>query len=183
LFAASTDWLGQMSPTLISDIASRPRQGVLWREDSVRVDQVRGATGRDDAVFFALKPPLETAQRLSGLGWHLRDQLGLKGEPLRVRCFHVSLLGIGSWGRLSDEMLATVCEAAAALTMPRFLIAFDQAESFSGKPKRPLVLTGDEGVTGIRMLRHDLVRALREIGFMDGKDPTFTPHMTLLYDH
>ena len=79
-------------------------------------------------------------------------------------------------------MLATIGEAVAAITMRRFLIAFDQVESFSGKPKRPLVLTGDEGATGIRMLRHDLVTALREIGFMDGKEPGFTPHMTILYD-
>jgi 2'-5' RNA ligase len=100
----------------------------------------------DDAVFFALKPPLETAQRASRLGWHLRDQLGLTGEPLRTRCFHVSLFGIGYWGHLSDEMIATIGEAVAAVTMRRFLIAFDQAESFSGKPKRPL---GHKLINGI----------------------------------
>jgi RNA 2',3'-cyclic 3'-phosphodiesterase len=138
--------------------------------------------GFRDAVFFALKPSLDAAQQAKRLGRHLRNKFGLSGAPLMPRCFHVSLFGLGCYGELADETITAACEAAASVTMKRFLIAFDYVESFGGNLKYPVVLTGDEGVTGITMLRHELIAALRKIGLVGAREPHFAPHMTLLYD-
>ena len=135
-----------------------------------------------DAVFFALKPPPDAAQQARRLGWHLRDKCRLSGTPLMTRCFHVSLFSLGCYGELADEAIAAAREAAASMRLKRFLIAFDYVESFASKFKHPLVLTGDDGVAGIRMLRHELLAALRKFGLVRARDPRFAPHMTLLYD-
>jgi len=112
----------------------------------------------------------------------LHDKHRLKGMPLRARCFHVSLLGIGHRGQLSRETMAVISAAAAFLSISPFRVCFDRAVSFRGVAKRPLVLVGDDGVEGIRILRRELVTALHEIGFSTRGKSELTPHMTLLYD-
>jgi 2'-5' RNA ligase len=66
--------------------------------------------------------------------------------------------------------------------MPPFLVAFDRAMSFDSGEKNALVLRGDEGLSGLMMLQHDLVTALQEAGVVRRKGLQFTPHITLLYD-
>lgn len=165
------------------DLDLRPCQGVLWPEKSGAAPIPGIDTARaSDAVFLALQPPPDVAQRLSKLAWHLRDKHRQKGMPLRAQCFHVSLLGLGRREQLSPETTAAIAAAAASLSISPFRVCFDRAVSFRGVAKRPFVLVGDDGVEGIRLVRRELVTALHEIGFGTRERSEFTPHVTLLYD-
>jgi RNA 2',3'-cyclic 3'-phosphodiesterase len=169
-----------MPPT---DLGAPLCQGVLWPEQSRHAPIPGADTARSwDTVFLALQPPPVVTQQISKLAWHLHDKHRLQGKPLRTRCFHISLLGIGRRGRLSQETMATVSAAAASVSISPFRVCFDRAISFRGGTKLPLVLVGDDGVDGIRMLRRELMTALREIGFSTHGRLEFTPHITLLYD-
>jgi 2'-5' RNA ligase len=134
-----------------------------------------------DAIFFALQPPPHVAIRISRLAWHLRDKHGLRGLPQRPRCFHVSLLHVGYHGWLPPEVLKMIDDAASTITLRPFHISFDWVESFRHPDKRPLVLRGDDGLTGVTWLRDALVAAMEAIGFT-GAQTVFTPHLTLLRD-
>jgi 2'-5' RNA ligase len=67
--------------------------------------------------------------------------------------------------------------------MPRFRVSFDWVASFRSKDKHPLVLRGDDGVSGLILLREKLVAATVDIqGVLSSAKNGFTPHLTLLYD-
>jgi 2'-5' RNA ligase len=165
------------------DLGTGLCQGVLWPEKS-RHALIPGVdTARSwDTVFLALQPPPVVTQQISKLAWHLHDKHRLQGMPLRTRCFHISLLGIGRRGQLSSETMVAVSAAATSLSISPFRVCFDRAISFRGRANRPLVLVGDDGVDGIRVLRRELMTALHEIGFSTRGSLEFTPHITLLYD-
>jgi 2'-5' RNA ligase len=135
-----------------------------------------------DTVFFALYPDPDTAGSIARLAWYLRDKHGLKGWPLGAGRFHISLHGLGDYTRLPDDAIAAIGDAAKAVTMPPFRVGFDRAMSFRGDRKRPLVLLGDDGVAGLTIFQHELVAALRKIGFARRREPAYNPHVTLLYD-
>jgi RNA 2',3'-cyclic 3'-phosphodiesterase len=143
---------------------------------------LHGGVGVNDSVFFAILPPVNTSPRIARLGRDLREKHGLTGEPVRPRCFHISLLFVGFYGRLSREMLLAFITAASTVAMPPFRIALDTVTSFRHPQQRPLVLGGDDGVTGLIWLRDKLVAATLDIpGFLPNTR-NFTPHLTLLRD-
>ncbi|HWD57516.1 MAG TPA: 2'-5' RNA ligase family protein [Stellaceae bacterium] len=136
-----------------------------------------------DAVFFAVQPPPATAPCISRLSWHLRNKHRLTGKPLRPGCFHVSLLFAGYHGQMPPATLDAFIRAAGTVAMPRFRIGFDWAASLRHTGKRPLVLRGDDGVSGLLWLRDRLVAATMDVvGGIPAARSNFTPHLTLLYD-
>jgi 2'-5' RNA ligase len=142
-----------------------------------------GDTVHKDRIFFAVRPPPFTASSISRLAWHLRDKHRLIGKPLRPECFHASLLFAGYHGRMRPETLSAVRQAAATIAMPRFRVGFDWVASFRNRGNRPLVLRGDDGVSGLIALRDRLVAATIGIpGSVPATRREFTPHLTLLYD-
>jgi RNA 2',3'-cyclic 3'-phosphodiesterase len=136
----------------------------------------------NDALFFAIQPPANTGPSIARLGRDLREKHGLTGEPVRPRCFHISLLFVGFYGRLPPAMLAAFITAAATVAMPPFRIALDTVVSFRHPQRRPLVLGGDEGVTGLIWLRDKLIVATTDIPDFSPNTRNFTPHLTLLRD-
>ena len=137
--------------------------------------------GVNDKVFFGIQPPANTATSIARLTRDVREKHGLVGKPVLPRCLHISLLFVGYFGRLSQDMLSAFGEAAATIRMPPFRIALDRVLSFRHPQQRPLVLSGDEGVTGLVWLRDKLVAATTHIrGTVGARN--FTPHLTLLRD-
>jgi RNA 2',3'-cyclic 3'-phosphodiesterase len=132
-------------------------------------------------VFFAVQPDPDIALRLGRLAWSLLDEHKLKGWPRPNRCFHVSLHGIGDYTELPRAAVAAISKAVSTVTMPPFAVAFSRAKSFGRGRKRVLVLVGSDGVAGLRTLRHELVAALRKIGFARRKEAPYEPHITLFY--
>jgi 2'-5' RNA ligase len=155
----------------------------LGPPDDIFQQPAPGPAGPGDRLFFAVRPPPTTASSISRLGWHLRDKHRLTGKPLRPGCFHVSLLFAGHEGQMPPGTLGALIKAAGTVTVRQFRASFDWVASFRQPPRRPLVLRGDDGVSGLIWLRDRLVAATMDI---PGSVPTarhnFTPHLTLLYD-
>ena len=134
------------------------------------------------SVFFALYPDPYATQRLDRLAWYLRHKHGLSGRPLAGRRLHVSLCNISDYARLTSEAAAAIAEAMATITMPPFLVAFNEAKSFNGGANQPVVLVGDDGVAGLMMFQAELLAALDKTGIWRRKRRPYNPHVTLLYD-
>jgi RNA 2',3'-cyclic 3'-phosphodiesterase len=133
----------------------------------------------DDPVFFLLYPSDDAARRMAALGTRLRHRQQLLGEPAATDRLHVSLYFVCRFGRLTDRVFTAIRQAAADVKMPPFLAEFDRVLNF-GREAGHLVLCGDEGVTGIGMLRDELVAAAVRVGFpCDTR--AHTPHVTLNY--
>lgn len=150
-------------------------------------------TGRDrlqsaDAIFFAIHPPAEIGDGISQLTGELRDRHGLVGRPLNPACLHLSLVFTGFDECVPPEALAAIKDAASTIAMQSFRIRLDRAVSFRHQEKRPLVLCGDDGVTGVIWLRDALLWALARVRVpcfqtrFPRPGSQFTPHLTLLYD-
>ncbi len=131
-----------------------------------------------DNLFFALLPDASARARIGALTHGLREKYALTGKPLAER-LHVSLHGLGEFPSFPNEVAARAIDAAAAVTMAPFGIAFDRVMSFSGKPGQlPLVLRGED-VAGVTALQQALGAALAKAGLRGGQS---APHLTLLYD-
>lgn len=134
-----------------------------------------------DHLFFATRPPADVAHHLRQLAWRLRERHGLQGWPRNASLLHVSLHGLGDALGRHPGLVARAVEAAAAVSMPPFAVAFDRVVSFRTGERRPLVLLGGDGVVGVMLLRQGLGEALAKAGF-PWKTGGYTPHLTMLYD-
>jgi 2'-5' RNA ligase len=164
---------------LINDTEDCSRQGSLW---SAEQRQTTGSIPLANSVFFALYPDSYAARRLDRIAWHLRHKHRLSGRPIADRRLHVSLYNIGDCARLTSEASADIDEAMTAITMPPFLVAFNETKCFNGGQKQPIVLVGDDGVAGLMLFQRELVAALGKTGIGRRKPRPYNPHITLLYD-
>lgn len=139
---------------------------------------------RSSNLFFALFPDAETAADLSRLAQRLREQQGLTGKVLEAERFHVSLHHVGNYlGNVPESILSRARQAAAAMTLPAFEVAFDHAISFSASAGRQcLVLASGEASPALQAFHRALGLALAGVGLGRQVKPSFTPHLTLLYD-
>ncbi|MET0335738.1 MAG: 2'-5' RNA ligase family protein [Rhizobacter sp.] len=137
-----------------------------------------------DRLFFALLPDEATAQRVGALARQLKAEHGLKGRPLAVSRFHVTLHFFGDHPGLPQALVDGVSAAASALRWAPFDVTFDHAMSFPGRPRRrPFVLRGgDEGLSALMTFRRALSDAIERRGLGRLVAERFTPHITLLYD-
>lgn len=67
--------------------------------------------------------------------------------------------------------------------MSPFEVWFDRIASFRGRPGHHVfVLMGDDGLSGLKLLRRTLGDAMVRNGLKHLVKAEFTPHITLLYD-
>jgi 2'-5' RNA ligase len=136
-----------------------------------------------DRLFFAVFPDQDACTRIAQLADQLRLERGLHGKLLPMSRLHVTLHYLGDYVGLPADIVAKASEAAAAVAVPRFNIAFDRVKTFSGKRRSlPLVMLGSDGVAALRRLQQDLSKALAAAGLPDRLESDYTPHVTLLYD-
>lgn len=136
-----------------------------------------------DRLFFALLPDAAAAARIAAVARTLKSDLGLKGRPLAVDRFHITLHFLGDHVGLPEPLVAALRQVAGRVALPPFRVAFDRAVSFTGKPRRrPFVLRGDNGLAAVMDLQQQLGDAMRAFGLDHLIDARFTPHVTLLYD-
>jgi len=132
-------------------------------------------------LFFAVLPDAETAARIAERTARWRADHGLRGRPLRPEHFHVKLCQVADAAGASrpeqvEELVGSLAERVATLSMPAFRVAFDRVMSFANGA---FVLAGDESEIGLEVLQQRLSDAL---------DPSprparrFAPHMALLHD-
>ena len=134
-------------------------------------------------AFFALMPDEGDRRRIAVSIHRLCDTAGVFNGRRPDEIWHISLAGIMAADSIPDSLFEQAGELARAVTMPAFDVAFDRVTTFGagkGGGPQPIVLLGQDGVTGVRLLQQQIVDAL-----LGGKEPrsarTFEPHMTLAY--
>lgn len=136
-----------------------------------------------DRLFFAIFPDATASTAIARLALEIGKQHGLRGKPLQVERFHITLHHLGDYAELPTSLIDGAALAAKRIIAAPFDVAFDRVASFATRAeKKPCVLLGEDGDSPLRRLRKLLGECLIETG--QGKHVTrdFTPHLTLLYD-
>ena len=136
-----------------------------------------------DRLFFAIFPDADSAERIARLAQKLRGEHDLKGRPLALDRFHVTLHHLGDYVGVRPDIVDMAGTAAAAVSMPPFDLVFDCAASFSSTPRnRPFVLRGGDGLATLMAFQQALGMTMKKTGLGCQVKPGYTPHVTLLYD-
>ena len=137
-----------------------------------------------DRLFFAIMPDQSAIASIRALTADLKVQHGMTGRPIDEAKLHATLCVLGDFPGMPDALIKSASEAAALVadsTLP-FKVSFDTAQTFITGPRhRPLVLTGGEGVVGLTGFYKNLSGALLKTSGLRNT-PSYTPHVTLLYD-
>lgn len=135
-------------------------------------------------LLFLAQMDAVTASPVDALVENVRRRDGLVGPSIPIERRHVTIHHIGNFPEVWDEVVDPCRAAGDTVAMPPFVAAFDRLTSFRGAHgNSPLVLLGDDGVIGLRILHRLLGEALGR-SFAGRWQPKrfFTPHVTLLYD-
>jgi 2'-5' RNA ligase len=137
---------------------------------------------RSDALFFALLPDASAASRMAEIGRQQRLKHRLTGKLLASERLHMPLVGLradlGADAGLPSGLVDLAMQAAAAIVMPSFDVVLDRVRNLPGL-RRPLVLCGDEGVSGAAVLQVMIQIAMHELG-IDAVGRPHMPHVTVL---
>ena len=136
-----------------------------------------------DRIFFAVMPDGAAIADIRALTADLKARHGMRGRPIGDAKLHATLCNLGDFPGMPASLVARAEQAASvAAVTPAFDAAFDTAQTFVNRSRnRPFVLTGGDGVTGLAGLYKTLAQALLKVG-IGGNPPSYTPHVTLLYD-
>jgi 2'-5' RNA ligase len=88
----------------------------------------------------------------------------LSGRPLAPERFHITLHHLGDHAGVRRDIVAMAGEAAEAMTVPPFEVAFDRAASFHNGGNNPFVLQGGEGLDALKAFQRDLGLAMARAG-------------------
>lgn len=140
-----------------------------------------------DRIFFAVLPDAEAITAIRRHTLRLREQHSLWGRPIIDGRLHVSLLGLGDYRGIPAPLVKRVWQAANLVLVPSFDVSFDQVFTFAHEnadPSRqkPCVLVESAGRSGLNGLQSSLMGFMRNFGFTMKQPPSFTPHVTMLYD-
>lgn len=137
-----------------------------------------------DRLFFAVLPDQSAIASIRALTAELKAQHGMTGRPIDDAKLHATLCVLGDFPGMPDALIKSASKAAALVadsTLP-FKVSFDTAQTFITGPRhRPLVLTGAEGIVGLSGFYKNLSGALLKSSGLRNP-PSYTPHVTMLYD-
>jgi RNA 2',3'-cyclic 3'-phosphodiesterase len=128
------------------------------------------------APFFALVPDASAASSLAEIGRRLRLKHGLTGKLLAPEHLHLPLIRLGAHAGLAPGLIDLAMQAATAISMSSFDVVLDRARSLAGL-RRPLVLCGEEGIRGARVLQLAIEIAMHELGAAGNR---LMPQVTVL---
>jgi 2'-5' RNA ligase len=138
---------------------------------------------RPERLFFGAFPDAETSTRVGRFGERFIREHQLEGARLKAERLHVSLHHVGDYNRLRTKFVYAARQAGKAVSMHRFDVtfcfikSFEGAPSINGRPRRPLVLLGENDA--LFELHRILGTAMEKNGLKAAR--RFTPHMTLFY--
>jgi 2'-5' RNA ligase len=151
--------------------------------EQLSLDGIETPPDRTDGLFFAAIPNPHAAAQIEKRAQSFRKELGLKGRPLAADQFHITLYYLGTHPGVPQGIVAKASETAAAIRMAPFEVTFDRAMSFAGKSNsRPLVLCSSKGLPALVAFQQALRAAIKKAGLDHWTQPSFTPHVTVLYD-
>ena len=137
-----------------------------------------------DRIFFAVMPDGVAVAGINQLTAELKARHGMRGRPIVDAKLHATLCNLGDFPGVPASLIARAEQAAASVTAstPKFDVAFDTVQTFVNRSRnRPFVLTCNDGVAGLMALYKNLAQTLLRVGIA-GNPPSYTPHITLLYD-
>jgi 2'-5' RNA ligase len=131
-------------------------------------------------VFLALYPPSEAVDQIARLTDQLFQADVLRGRRAPRERLHITLARLGGYPDLPWRRIIQAREALANLQRPSFVLVLDRIMGFkNGAGQRPCVLTGDDGLVGVFMLRDAVGEALTKAGLSLGHKRGALPHLTL----
>ncbi len=147
-------------------------------------DRAAAASRREDTWFFALQPLAPAREKICQLQDELGTRHGFCGYRVKPENLHVSLHAIGAGRTLPESRLKAACAAASALVFESFEFTLDHARSFTNKrDKKPFVLSADGASAALKPFHQALGAALERHGAGDLVGSSFTPHLTLFWEH
>lgn len=161
--------------------------GLRWLPGMENLPLSPAARRHDHHLFFAVLADGAVAARAVRLcDQETAARQVEEGHRVRTERLHVTLASLGWDAEFSPRKVWWACAAAAQVCAPAFSLRLDRCLSFQGRQsRRPLVLCGSEtGVAGMVALHQALRQSLRACvpGPAPARaEPSFTPHMTLLY--
>lgn len=131
-------------------------------------------------LFLTLFPDFYSRTQLAALTEWKRERHNLTGRPLAEHRYHISLHGWPFDQEPPKEFVERVSAAAhlAAGPVPPFEVWFNRTVSYLGS--RAFVLHSQGGNSILKQFHAELGTALENYGAPCA--PSFTPHVTLLYD-
>jgi RNA 2',3'-cyclic 3'-phosphodiesterase len=114
------------------------------------------ASGANQAgeLFLAVPPDIETSRRIYRMAEILKKAHAFRGRMTMPERLHVTLLSLRG---LSEQLIRTACSVIDEVRTEPFDISFDRSMSFRGRSGgRPFVLTGDEGLSRLKIFRRSL---------------------------
>ena len=147
------------------------------------LDGIEDPPARTDGLFSAIIPSPEAAAQIGQRAREFHEEHGLKGRPLATDHFHITLYYLGAHAGVPQGIFAKASETAATIKAAPFEVTLDVAMSFSGKSNsRPLVLSSGKPLAALNAFQLALSTAIRKAGLVHWVQPSFIPHVTLLYD-
>ncbi len=132
-------------------------------------------------LLILAKPDEETATRIARTANEIAARLGFEGKLVRSDLLHFTLHHIGTFSAVPQSIVTAVGECGDAIRMLPFTVSLTKVQNFRRRSGIPLiVLCGDDGVVGLRVLREKLGVALAK-RFGSVRSSSFEPHMTLSY--
>lgn len=132
-------------------------------------------------LLLMAKPDDEIATHIARTANELATYLGFTGKLVRPELLHFTLHPIGIFLKVPQSIVDAVGACGDSVRMRPFTVSLNMAKNFHRKSGIPLiVLCGDDGVLGLRMLHETLDVALTK-RFRPRHSLPFEPHMTLSY--
>ena len=134
-------------------------------------------------LFFAVLPPAEIGDRITGQRQQMFREMGLTGNVIARDRLHLTLTLVPTDTGPLGEVVSKASAAASSVTARPFDVRFDRVLAFrSTKPKMPVVLASTVAQEALCDLKQRLDGALARAGLKAPRAAaSFTPHVTLGY--
>jgi RNA 2',3'-cyclic 3'-phosphodiesterase len=133
-----------------------------------------------DRLILVTYPDPITADRIGEVTGRLRGAHGLNGKPLPPELLHITLLRIGEYPGVPEDIVAAVSVAVDKVVLPEFDVVFDCVAGSSTSS----FLLGHDGLAALKVFQKILRGAIETAGVQHKSRRSFQPHVTLLYgDH
>jgi RNA 2',3'-cyclic 3'-phosphodiesterase len=151
---------------------------LFYQAPKMRLEHEKDA--RLHNIFFALYPPPEQARVIWRLADRMSEEQGWRGPRVPRERLHITLNHLGGFPSLPRRLISAAGDAVSQLVMRSFVLAMNRVVSFESRARRsPRVLTGDDGLIGVRLLHGAIQAALAHGGFKHVGPRAITPHLTL----
>ncbi|RDS84960.1 RNA 2',3'-cyclic phosphodiesterase [Dyella monticola] len=132
-------------------------------------------------LFFALMPDTDTRRAMEHAATHVQQQQsGLRARWVRPERFHATLIFLGDYPAVPDELVENAMAAAGYVSAAPFAWTLDYVASFRGR-EPPCVLRSAQVAEALILLWRTLQESLTQSGLHLRRERQFTPHVTLAY--